>query len=96
MIVFNSFRFHRSSKPSLVCNVVRKKKQCKGTARQAIDTNSFVFVEGMCCDAHEIGDDKQTVLSLRVTDAESAVEKVANCGSSSICFTIQTEKNRNR
>jgi hypothetical protein len=33
-------------------------------------------VEGMCCDAHGgIGDDKQAVLSLHVTYAESAVEK---------------------
>lgn len=38
----------------------------------------------MCYDAHEIGDDKQAVLSLGITDAESAVGKVANCES----FTI--------
>jgi hypothetical protein len=45
-------------------------------------------VEGMCCDAHGgIGDDKQAVLSLHVTYAESAVEKkVANCGSRTNCF----------
>jgi hypothetical protein len=29
----------------------------------------------MCCEAHEVGDDKQAVLSLNVTVAASAVEK---------------------
>jgi len=52
-----------------------------------------MFVEGMCCDAHEIVDDKQAFLSLCVTDAESAVQKVAKCGSSTICFANRKKRN---
>ena len=44
----------------------------KSTARQAIEMYSMFLLLGMCCEAHEIGDDKKAVLSLNVTSRISS------------------------